>query len=184
MGVLKSVVKFVADATPVSRLEEIEPGRAAAEGIVRLGEEGEILSPVNSRPCVAFYYRAFAVSTSGRGGFVPRKLRTCEVYHSFWLEMEGGRLRAVPAKTDSFTAEDHRALSGGPYENFRATEDLIAPGTRVRVWGKVKREDEGSVLRYTKIEVLGQPPTAEGSPGRKKRKKKGGKAAKKKGKKR
>lgn len=173
MNLLKSVVKFVSDAAPVSRLDELEEGRAAADGVVRIGDEGEIVSPVNGRPCVAFYYNAFAITGTRQGGYLPRKVRSAEVYGPFVLEMQGGRIRALPSKSDRFGGEDHRKLSGEGHENFKATEELISPGTRVRLWGKVKREGDGLVLHYHKVEVLSAAPTAEVSGGKKK--KKGGK---------
>ncbi len=171
MNLFKSVVKFVSDATPVSRFDELEEGRAAADGVVRVGEAGEILSPVNSRPCVAFYYNAFAITGSGRGGFIPRKIRSAEVYGPFVLEMEGGRVLAVPEKSDAFAGEDHRALSGQGHENFRATEDLIALGAKVRLWGRVRREGDEVVLRYRKVEVLSRALVPDSGAGRKKKRK-------------
>lgn len=174
MGLLKSVVKFVSDPSPVSRLEDLEEGRAAAEGVVRIEAQDEIISPVNSRPCAAFYYNAMAITVAGKG-VIPRKIKTAEVYAPFSLQMDGGLVRAEPARSDAFTAADHRALSGGGHENFRATEDLIPSGTRVRVWGKVRQVDGARVLVYTKIEVLGRAPTETGTGGKKRRKKKSAK---------
>jgi len=170
MSVLKSFVKFVSDSTPVEALDDLEDGRGAADGIVRLGEGDGIISPVNSRPCAAYYYRAFHVQMGGRAP-MPRKLRIAEVYSTFSLEMMGGNVRAVPGKSDDFDAKAHRDLSGKGLDGFTATEDLIASGMKVRLWGKVKTVGDERTLTYTKLEVLDQAPAA--SSGTKKRKKKG-----------
>ena len=155
MNIVRSLVKFVTDAKPVLRLAELEDGRAAAEGVVRMDENGGLVSPVNGRPCVAFYYKSFHFTGSRSGQMIPHKLKTEEVYSPFTLELEDGKLAAVPRKSSNFSAADHKALSGMGYNGFFAREDLVPAGTRVKLWGKVHRTEEGVVLTYNRLEVVG-----------------------------
>ncbi len=174
MNLVKSFVKFVTDAKPVSKIADLEMGRAAVEGVVRLGDDGGIVSPVNGRPCVAFYYKAFYFTGSRTGQMMPRKLRTEEVYHSFILNLEDGRINATPKKTDGFSSDEHKHLSGIGYEGFTAKEDLVSAGQRVRLWGTAKETDDGILFTYGKMEVVGPPESSE--EGKPKKKKKKGKA--------
>lgn len=154
MSLVNSFVKFLSDAKPVSTIDEMEEGRAAAEGIIRLGEDGPLISPVRGNPCIAFYYKAFHLVGSRAGQMMPRKLQTHEVYHSFDLELQDGRIHAVPKKPGDFSSDDHKALSGVGYEGFKAIEDLVSPGMRVRIYGTAKKQDERWVLQYSKLEVV------------------------------
>ena len=173
MSLVKSFVKFISDAKPVSKLSELELGRAAAEGIIRLGSEGSITSPVKGRPCVAFYYNAYHLLGSRGGQMMLSKLKTHEVYHSFELELEDGRIIARPKKSDKFSAADHKKLSGAGYQGFRATEDLVSPGTRVRIYGVVKQGEKMLELIFNKLELVESAPSATPTtPSQKKRKKK------------
>ena len=183
MNLVKSLVKFVTDAKPVSKLEELEMGRAAVEGIVRLGKDGGIVSPVNGRPCVAFYYKSFYFTGSRTGQMMPRKLRTEEVYHSFVLELDDGKMSVEPKKTDAFSSDDHKELSGVGYEGFNAREELVSAGQRVRLWGVASETEDGIILKYNKMEVVGPPEApSEGKPKKKKKKAKAKAKAKAKGK--
>lgn len=180
MSLVKSFVKFISDAKPVSKVSDIETGRAAAEGVIRIGKDGSITSPVKGRPCIAFYYKAFHVVGSRTGQMMPRKLRIHEVYHPFELELEDGRIVATPKKSDDFTATDHKELSGHGYQGFRAVEELVAPGTRVRIYGVAKQGDEMWNLTFNKLELVESAPSAEnGAPKKKKKKKSKSKAKKK-----
>ena len=84
---------------------------------------------------------------------MPRALETHEVYHSFALELEGGKIKAIPKKSEQFDAAEHKKLSGTGYEGFKAIEDLVQAGTRVKIFGTAKQEGDGWVLHYTKLEV-------------------------------
>ena len=154
MGIVREFVKFLSDPRPVSSLTALEMGRAAAEGIVRVGPDGHMVSPVGGKPCLAMYYKAFYLTGSRTGAMMPRQLKVAEVYHSFSLELDDGSILAVPKKSDSFSADDHKELSGSGYQGFRATEDILSPGMRVRIWGKAKEQDGGVVLCYEKLEIL------------------------------
>jgi hypothetical protein len=179
MGIVREFVKFLSDPRPVSSLAALEMGRAAAEGVVRIGPDGNMVSPVSGKPCLAMYYKAFYLTGSRTGAMMPRQLKVAEVYHSFTLELEDGSIQAVPKKTDTFSADDHKELSGSGYQGFRATEDILSPGMRVRIWGRAKDQGDGVVLRYEKLEILGAGTESQGTtPGKtssmpKKQKKKG-----------
>jgi len=138
MTIIKKLVKFVTDAKPVRREEELEEGRAAAEGIVRLGEEGGVVSPVNGRPCVAFFYQAFYLAGSQATQFIQRQIKAEQVYSSFILEMEDGKIKAKPKKRNLFSADDHKQLSGTGYNGFHAVEQIVSSGMLVRIWGSIK----------------------------------------------
>jgi hypothetical protein len=163
MSLVNAVVKFLSDAKPVSSIEELEEGRAAAEGVIRIGEEGPLISPVRGNHCVAFYYKAFHFVGSRTGQMMPRKLQTHEVYHSFDLEMTDGKIKAIPKKPGAFSSQDHKELSGVGYEGFRATEDLVSAGVRVRIYGTARKDEDGWALEYNKLEVV-QPPAVGVSP--------------------
>lgn len=155
MGLWKKIKKFLFDPLPTSRISELEEGRVAVEGIVQFGEEGGIVSPVRGAKCVAFYYKALYLAGSRGGGFVQRRLREAEVYTPFKLVMEDGIVKAVPNKSDSFSAEEHRILTGAGYLGFKAVEDVILPGTRVRLWGNLKKKKDGElVVKFKKIEII------------------------------
>ncbi len=179
MSIVKSFVKFVTDPKPVSTLAELEEGRAAVEGVIELGEDGGMISPVNGRPCVAFYYKAFHFTGTRTGQMMPRKLRTEEVYAPFVLRLDDGKLQAVPKSSSEFSAADHKELTGRGYENFVAQEDLVSSGTKVRLWGKAKKTDEDVIFTYTKIEIIGLAANGSQSKSKRKKKKKKSKAKKK-----
>ncbi len=179
MSVFKSVAKFLSDTKAVANVADLEVGRAGAEGIVRLGPDGPLVSPVRGQPCVAFFYTAIHVV----GGRMPqpRKLRVEEVYHSFDLEMEGGRIHVVPKKSDEFSSDDHKELSGVGYVGFRAVEDLVSAGSRVRLFGTLKREGDEWTLRYRKLEMIqGASAGTNGAPSTAKKNKKSGSKKRKK----
>lgn len=173
MSLMKSFVKFVSDTKPVTRVDDLEEGRAGAEGVIHIGEDGPLISPVHGRHCVAFYYKAFHL-VGARGGIPqPRKLRTEEVYHSFEIELEDGKIVAVPKKTDAFSADEHKELSGVGYDGFKAIEDLVSPGMRVRIFGTARQKDGRWVLTYTKLELVEDvPASTPATPAGKKKKKK------------
>lgn len=156
MGLGRSLIKFIMDPKPVSKMTEIEEGRVAVEGIVRLEENSQKLtSPVKGLPCVAYYYKAMYLRGSRGGqGYVSTKLRTAEVYSAFNLEVEGGIIKAIPKKSDPFTPDDHRVLTGSGYMGFKAIEDIISPGAHIRLWGDAKKDGDSFIIKFSKIEFI------------------------------
>jgi hypothetical protein len=153
MGIMRSIVKFLTNPKPVSTLAALEEGRAIIEGTVRKGSAGTLVSPVKGQPCVGFYYHAFHVVTS-RAGQMARPLRTEERFHGFELELEDGRIVVQPRKPGTFTVEEHREMFSAGYEGFRATEEIIPLGTKVRLHGVAKKRDGSWTLTYANLEII------------------------------
>lgn len=172
MNLVKALVKFVTDPKPVSTLEALEPGRAIIEGVAREAEEGTLISPVKSLPCLGYFYQAYCLIGGRSGQMMPQKLTTKTVYHSFEIELPDGRVRAVPKKSDDWTPEKHRSMASSGHNGFRAIEEVFSLGTRVKVFGVARREGDAWTLTYHKLERL----TVQAEPGQKKKKKKKGKA--------
>jgi hypothetical protein len=172
MDLVKTLVKFVTDPKPVSTLDALEPGRAIVEGIARESDDGTLISPVKSLPCLGYYYEAYCLIGSRSGQLQPQKLKVREVYHRFVIQLPDGRVNAVPKKTDQWTAEEHRALAASGHQGFRAIEEVFSLGTRVKVFGVVKRDGDVWTLTYNKVERL----ALQAEPGAKKKKKKKAKA--------
>ena len=148
---LRRLKTFIKDPAPTAKYEEVEPGLNIVEGIVRLVEP--IRSPVRGQGCVAFFYRSFLMITGGRAPAI-HKIKQVEVYAPFQLEMTGGALNVIPAKTTQFEQRDHQALQKQYGAQFQGVEEVILPGARVRVRGKVKVVDQNPVLTLKDIEVL------------------------------
>lgn len=174
MGLMKAVVKFLTDPRPVSTLAALEGGRAAAEGIVRKSDEGFLSSPVKGQPCVAFYYQAIHLVGNRAGQMMPRRLRTEETYHAFDLELEDGRLRALPKKAARFGRDQHMALSSAGYQGFRATEQIIPLGTRVRIHGRARKVGDAWTFIYHKLEPIEATVRSEPVPAKRRKKGKKG----------
>jgi hypothetical protein len=168
MNLVKTLVKFVTDPKPVSTLAALEPGRAILEGVAREGDDGTLISPVKSLPCLGYYYQAYCVIGNRSGQMQPQKLTTKEVYHSFVVELPDGRVHAVPKKTDEWTPEHHRSMAASGHQNFRAMEEVFSLGTRVKVFGVAKRDGDEWTLTYHKIERI----NVQNEPVAKKKKKK------------
>ncbi len=166
---LKTIKDFIRDPEPTERFENVEPGLNLVEGIVRVEEP--LRSPVRGQSCAAFFYRSFLVITGGRAPAF-HKLREAQVYAPFELEMDGGVLSVVPTKPGKFEQQDHLDLGKRYGKEFQGVEDVVLPGARVRLRGKVKKVDGELVLKMNDITVLDKQAVAAGMVGdRKKRKK-------------
>jgi hypothetical protein len=162
-GVKKDVTEFSA----------LRPGKVIAHGTIKGGDD-LVRSPLKGLTCVAYYYRAF-YKAQARGKWVERVVKDAEVYApSFALQMEGGVLPVLPPKSANFDAAEHRALLGRGFHGFQATEQLIRPGSKVKLHGSVSRQGDGFVLHLQQID-LPKEEEAEGGPYRRpeKRRKKG-----------
>jgi len=172
---LRAIKTFFKDPPMVEELDAIEPGTNIVEGIVKA--EAPLRSPVRGQNCVAYFYRSFLVIPAGGRSPMPtvHKLREAEVYGPFTLEMRGGALAVVPARPGKFQREEHQALTRQYVQNFHATEDLILPGARVRLRGKVKIVDGAKVMTMSSITVLTKQAVTAGVVGdRKERRKRKG----------
>lgn len=155
------VWKFLKDlfARPVRTdvLDEVRPGQAVLTGTVRC-ERDLIHSPIQGTACAAFYYRA-TWAAPARGNTVRRLLQQAEVYAPrFELLLEGGSVPVVASSSDVFGAAEHLELRGGGLPGFEAAEQLIRPGDRVRISGRVRATDEGQVLEPRFVEILEAAP--------------------------
>ena len=146
----------------IADFSALRPGTAVLHGTVKGGDE-LVRSPLKGLTCVAFYYRA-CYKAQARGKTVDRVVKEAEVYApAFSLAMEGGTLRVVPPRSDTFDAAEHRQLMGGRFPGFQATEQLIRPGSRVKLHGTVSKDGEGFLLRLKQID-LPKDDEAEGGP--------------------
>ncbi len=136
---------------PTGRFEEVVVGRNTVEGVVRAEES--LCSPVRGQRCVAFFYQGFLLITGGRQPAL-HKLKQIEGYGPFDLQMEGGVLPVVPPKPAELDQAGHLEFTSQHGSNYRAEEELILPGARVRVEGRVRREDGRLVLHLKAVEVL------------------------------
>ena len=154
MALLDSIKKFFAAPKHVTRLDDVHAGELVVDGVVRLGAAGGLKSPIKSAPCVAFVYSASHKVTSRQAGLTERPLRTAERFCPFELELEGGRLDAIPRVPGDFDAEAHQALASKGYQGFAAAEEVVGARAHVRLRGVAKRAGDGWTLTYRKIEVL------------------------------
>jgi hypothetical protein len=159
--VLELLKKLFGGKTEIKEFSALRAGGAVVHGTVKGGEE-LVRSPLKGLTCVAFYYRA-AYKAQARGKTVDRVVKEAEVYApAFSLAMEGGELRVLPPKSASFDAAEHRQLMGGRFPGFQATEQLIRPGSRVKLHGTVVKDGDGFFLRLKQIDL---PKDGEGEAG-------------------
>ena len=171
MGLLASFKKLFAPPTLVTTFDRLVKGEVVIEGAVRPhAEDGTMPSPIKSQPCVAFFYTASYRSPGRQAGLTERPLRTVEVFWPFELELDGGRVEAVPRVAGAFTRDDHQKLASAGYAQFQAVEQVVTPRTRVRLWGVAKPTADGWVVTYRRIEKLGSEKAAAGAkPGKRTR---------------
>ncbi len=157
----------------VASFAELRPGKAVLRGTIKAGDE-QVRSPLKGLTCVAYYYRA-AYKAQARGKAVDRVLKDAEVYApSFGLALEGGTIRVVPPRGVALDPQEHRQLMSRGFPGFQATEQLIRPGTVVRLEGRVQREGEELVLRLRRIDLVTEAEQSSGPykrPDRRRRKK-------------
>jgi hypothetical protein len=154
MGLLASIKQLFAPPRLVTRLDDLAPGSVVIDGDVRLGADGPLASPIKGQPCVAFFYTATHRTPGRQAGMTERPLRTVEGFAPFELELDGGRIDAVPATPGSFDRDAHQKLAGAGYAQFQAAELIVAPRARVRLWGVAKRKDDRWIVTYRRIEKL------------------------------
>lgn len=166
---LRAIKTFIKDPKPTGKLEEVEPGLNIVEGVVRVSKP--LRSPVRQQNCAAFFYRSFFFM-AGEKAPAAHKIKEAQGYAPFELEMEGGALQVVPPRESTFEHQDHVVLAKQYGQTFHGVEELVLPGARVRVRGKVKVADGRKVLTLKDITVLEKQVVAQGVVGdRKKRKK-------------
>lgn len=166
----RAIKTFIKDPNPISSLSEMEKGLNIVEGIVRIKEP--IRSPVRGQQCAAFFYRSFLVMTKGRAPAI-HKLKQAEVYTDFELELSDGTIRVSPTKSGNFEQRDHQELQKRYGSGFHGVEELVMPGAKVRVRGKVKGDGDSRVMILKDVVILEKQVDGSGLVGdRKKRKRK------------
>lgn len=150
---LRTIKTFIKDPEPTPKFAEVVPGLNVVDGLVRLEEP--LRSPVRGQNCAAFFYRSFLV-ISGQRSPQPaiHKIKQAEGYAPFELEMEGGRVKVVPACAPKFGHAEHSALAKQYGAAFQGVEELVLPGAKVRVRGRVKRVGDDLVLVLKDLLVL------------------------------
>lgn len=167
---MRAIKTFFKDPEPTDKLDEVVPGVNVVDGIARVEEP--LRSPVRGQNCVAFFYRSFLV-IQGRQAPTIHKLKQAEVYAPFQLEMNGGALDVVPAKPGKLEHGTHQELGRRYGKGFQGIEEVILPGARVRLKGKVRERSGKLTLTMKEIAVLDKQAVAAGVVGdRKERRKK------------
>ena len=162
---LKRIKNFLFDPTPEGTFEEIEPGRALLDGTVFIEEP--LRSPVKGAPCAAYFYRAFLVIDGGRAPAI-HKLKQAEVYAPFVLKMDGGEIAVHPPGRSRFDRDEHLALSRQYTKGFQGIEEIVPPGARVRVKGRIRRHGDHLEMRLRSVTVLEERAQAKGATGNRK----------------
>lgn len=170
--VKRAIQTFFKDPEPTENFQSIVPGINIIEGIAKIDEP--MRSPVRGQGCVAYFYRSFLVMQSPRQPQPTiQKLKEAEVYAPFKLEMEGGAVEVIPAKPGKFTREMHQELGRQYGQKFQGVEEVILPGAKVRLKGKLKMVHGKPVLKMSIISVIDKQAVSAGVVGdRKKRRKK------------
>lgn len=176
-NVKRSIQTFFKDPEPTERFDDVVPGLNVVDGIAKVDEP--LRSPVRGQNCVAYFYRSFLVITGGRAPAI-HKLKQAEVYAPFTLEMDGGAIRVEPAKRSKFDRETHQQLAKQYGKGFQGVEEVILPGAKLRLKGKVKEQDGRKTLKLKELTVLHKQAVSAGVVGDRKSRKKKGKKKKKK----
>lgn len=137
--------------------DDLQPGKALVHGTV--SAPATIPSPVNRRPCVAFYYRASYQRPSRLKGFQQELLRDALVYApDLVLDVDGTSIALQPKRNDDFDAELHAALKASGMEGFRGLENRIPDRAQVRASGRLKRTGDQWLLELDALHYDPPPP--------------------------
>jgi hypothetical protein len=168
---LKLLARYLKPEIHVSRQSQLREGPATLEGVIERADP-PMMTPFRSTRCAAYSYTAACVVKT-RGGMSQQILKKATVYSPFFVTIEGGTVRAVPAKSDPpVTADDHRTMQSQGLEGFFVLEDAISAGRRVHLRGMLEQTGDGWQITFREL-VPGQLPSAEAGAartGRKKRK--------------
>ena len=154
MGLLHALKNFFGSPPLILRFGDLESGRAMVEGEVRAGDGEQLRSPLKSQPCVGFFYTAAHEVRSRSTQTMMKPLRSAEVFRAFGLEMDGGRIEAVPHHPGKFSQADHQALVSAGYAGFRAAEEVIPTRAKVRLYGILRKKDDAWTMEFQRVVVL------------------------------
>lgn len=171
MSLKRAIQTFFKDPEPTDKFIEVVSGVNIVDGIVKIEEP--LRSPVRGQNCVGYHYQSFLLIQSRRAPQPTiQKIREAEVYSPFDLVMDGGTIHVIPPKPSKFSRETHMDLKEHYGQNFQGVEDIILPGAKVRLKGKMKIVEGKPTLKMSIISVLEKQTMTKGVVGdRKKRKK-------------
>jgi len=167
----RAIQTFFKDPEPINNFDDIQKGVNICDGIAKIEEP--LRSPVRGQNCIAYFYRSFLLITGERSPQPSiHKLKQAEVYAPFSLEMEGGIVHVEPAKPGKFTRKMHQDLARQYGKGFQGIEEVVLPGAKVRIRGKVKIKNGKPVIKMSLISVIEKQAVSAGVVGdRKKRRK-------------
>ncbi len=139
------------------QVSQLKPGaKVAIEGTIRSAQPIE--APIGGATCVGYYYKCTHKVNSRLKGYIRRKLRDVLVYApGLEVVLEDGPVPVVPLRNDTWSALHHQALLQEDYMDFKATEKLIRPGSKVKVVGKYKQGPEGLAVYFQELYLLEEP---------------------------
>ncbi len=143
---------------PERDVSALRPGAAALLGTIEA--ERPLSSPLRSRACAAFYYKATYLANSRLKGHIRRKLLDTLVYaEGLSLRLEAGseRITLVPPACEPFVREQHLALKARGFHGFDAREQVIRQGAEAIVRGRLRRADDGWTLAISSLELPKEP---------------------------
>lgn len=162
-----SILKWLAPLEPVDDYQMLQPGRSHIRGTIQGGLQ-LLTSPIESIPCVAFFYRAWYMA-AGRMGFVQRELKSVEVYApEFYLDMGGGRVRVIHKTPGSFDTAEHLDLQTRGFQGLKQTEQPLKPDDRISILGPLRKDGEEWTIVPKEIRVVEIKPPKKSSKKKKK----------------
>jgi hypothetical protein len=155
---LKKIANWISGGAggPIAEHGKLRRGGADVEGVIHASDL--LVSPIDGQECVCFYYWAkFASSRAIRFSQSSlRPLRHATVYaDEMFLDLDGGRVLLDPRDREDFTAEDHAVLVKAGIQGFRAKEQLVKDGARVRAHGKLRQTGDQWRLKLDYLAICG-----------------------------
>ena len=134
-------------------LAGLKAGRVQITGVARPGER-TLASPIGGLACVAFFYRSTWAAPT-RGSKVDRLVEQAQVYApGFLLELDDATVQVEPPESGRFAREDHQRLLAAGLPGFKAEEQLMRPGDRLRLSGRLHLDGERPRLELSRAEIL------------------------------
>ncbi len=135
----------------------VRPGKVIFTGTLKEGDE-QLSSPIRGYSCLGFFYRATWVAKT-RDSETRRVYKEAHCYApGFWIELQDEPLWVVPKATEPFTRDEHLELKGADIPGLEPAEQLIRSGDRVRLHGRLHRDDEQPWLELTQLDILDARP--------------------------
>jgi hypothetical protein len=147
---------FVTD-TPLVKIRSAAQGYARIEGHAASSGAEVLVAPLSGRPCVWWDYRIAIKETDSRGNSRWTQLESATSVTPFALtDLDGKCLvgpvgaEVTPTYTDIWYGDTPRPVAGPPQHvwigaldhNYRYTERLLGPGTRLSVLGELRSHAE------------------------------------------